>query len=88
MIMKLRYRKLDIKQYEKNKLLDWIDISKLNCDRLSINEEAMYLLEHNKDIIYWSYLSSNENAIHLLEKNQDKIDWNNLSKNKNAIHLL
>jgi hypothetical protein len=55
---------------------------------LSLNENAIHLLEKNIDKIDWKYLSLNHNAIHLLEKNLDKIDWTKLSKNINAIHLL
>ena len=70
------------------KLLDWIDIDKLDWDELSSNENAINLLEQNQDKIIWSSLSFNENAIELLEQNQDKIDWRFLSTNKNAIKLL
>ena len=55
---------------------------------LSQNQNAIHLLEKNKDKINWYWLSCNINAIHILERNQDKIDWENLSKNPNAIKLL
>jgi hypothetical protein len=48
---------------------------------LSINPNAIHLLEQNSDIINWDYLSANPNAIHLLEQNQDKINWMLLSSN-------
>ena len=77
-------------QYEPlYKLLDWIDINKLDWISLSQNSNpnAIDLLEKNPDKIYWDNLSLNPNAIHLLEKNQDKINWYYLFKNSNAIHL-
>ena len=57
---------------------------------LSLNPEAMYLLENNIDKIDWYYLSRNPAAIPLLETHRHNIDWNGLSKNPNpnAIHLL
>ena len=70
------------------KLRDWIDIDKINFVLLSLNPNAIDLLEKNQDKIDWLYLSGNPNAIVLLEKNQDKINWLYLSENLNAIHLL
>ena len=74
------------------KLLDWIDINKLNWEYLSVNPNAIHLiseaLEQNRDKIYWRELSRNPGAIHLLEKNIDKINWCKLSSNPGAIHLL
>ena len=63
------------------KLLDWVDLNKLDWERLSLNENAIHLLEQNPDKINWDILSINPNAIHLLEQNQDKIDWSELSIN-------
>jgi hypothetical protein len=48
---------------------------------LSINPNAIHLLEQNSDIINWYQLSLNPNAIHLLEQNQDNINWEFLSSN-------
>ena len=70
------------------KLLDWIDIEKLVWCWLSLNPNAIHLLEKNQDKINWSWLSLNPNAIHLLEQNQDKINWEWLSETPSAIHLL
>ena len=56
--------------------------------RLSLNPNAISLLEKYPDKIDWGCLSSNPNAIHLLEKNIDKIAWTALVINPNAIHLL
>jgi hypothetical protein len=70
------------------KLIDWIDIKKINWDYLTINPNAVSLLQENQDKIYWPNLSKNPNAIDLLKENQDKIYWLNLSKNPNAIDLL
>jgi hypothetical protein len=69
------------------KLLDWIDINKLNWDYLSKNKYAIDLLKDNPNKINWYYLSSNENAIDLLRDNQDKIIWSNLSENKGIFKL-
>ena len=63
------------------KLRDWIDIDKLDWNNLSLNPNAIHLLEQNPDKINWYHLSLNPNAIHLLEQNQDKIDWEDLSIN-------
>jgi len=51
----------------KMKLLDWININKLDWDILSINPNAIHLLEQNMDKINWSNLSKNPNALHILE---------------------
>ena len=59
-------------------LLSWIDINKLNLNKLSENPNAIHLLEANPDKIDWTWLSLNPNAIHLLEENQDKINYTNL----------
>ena len=66
---------------KKKVLLEWIDIEKLNWKMLSVNVNAIDLLEANKDKINWKYLSRNPNAICLLLDNKDKIDWCWLSKN-------
>ena len=79
--MKLIFRKNIIKQYKIYKLLDCLDVNKLNWYSLSQNPNAIYLLEQNQDKINWDYLSLNKNAIHLLKQNQDKIDWFDLSDN-------
>jgi len=55
------------------KLRSWIDINKLTLRRLSINPNAILLLEKNNDKIDWFGLSQNPNAIHLLEQNNNKI---------------
>jgi hypothetical protein len=57
------------------KLLDWIDIDKLNWEELSKNPNAIHLLEQNPEKIDWYELTKNTNAIHLLEQNQDKITY-------------
>jgi hypothetical protein len=55
-------------------LRDWIDINKLNSDMLSLNPNAIQLLEVNPEKINWEYLSNNKNTIHF----QEKLDWDNL----------
>ena len=74
------------------KLLDWIDINKLNWCILSSNPNVIDLLRENiinkQDKIDWEHLSSNPNAIELLQENPNKINWYHLSSNPNAIELL
>jgi hypothetical protein len=55
---------------------------------LSLDENAIDILENNIDKIEWKELSANKNAIHILEKNIDKINWSELSGNINAINML
>jgi hypothetical protein len=55
---------------------------------LSINSNAIQILEKNIEKINWTMLSYNFNAIHILEKNMDKVDWTTLSRNINAIQIL
>jgi hypothetical protein len=70
------------------KYRNFIDLSKIRWDGLSLNPNAIHILEVNQDKIDWENLSGNPNAIHILEANQDKINWKYLSSNPNAIHLL
>ena len=58
-----------IKMFKVYKLKSWIDKSKLDWDCLTLNPNAITLLEKNFDRIDWNYLSSNINAIHLIEQN-------------------
>jgi len=48
---------------------------------LSLNPNAIHLLEKNPSKINWNNLFRNRGAIHLLEKNPSKIDWYYLSAN-------
>ena len=41
----------------KMKLLDWIQLDKLNINRLSENEGAINFLERHPAMINWDYLS-------------------------------
>lgn len=72
------------------KLLDWIDVTKVNYRTLSKNPNAKKLLEHDK--IDWVSLSENTApwATHLLEQHPDKINWYVLSGNPSthAIRML
>ncbi len=67
------------------KLLDWIDINKLDIEFLSKNENAIAFLEQNPDLINWHYLSGNKNAEELLLANKNKIKLNrsNIGLNEN-----
>ena len=62
-------------------LRNWIDQTKLLGSYLSMNSNAIPILEQNPDKIDWFWLSLNPNAIHLLEQNPDKIDWTSFSGN-------
>ena len=42
---------------------------------MSINKNAVYILENNLDKVNLWRLSENDNAIHILENNLDKVDW-------------
>ena len=55
---------------------------------LSLNPNAVSILEKNLDKVDWCALSSNPNAIHILRQNLDKIEWKALSGNPNAISIL
>jgi hypothetical protein len=63
---------------------------KINWSNLSLNPNAIDLLQANPHMINWKKLSANPNAITLLEHNKDKIDWEMLSENPStdAIKLL
>src|SRR6056300_158088 len=49
-------------------LLDWIDENKLNWNMLSLNPNAIDLLEEHYDNIDWENLSQNPNAIKILKE--------------------
>ncbi len=70
------------------KLKDWIPIEKIDWRGLSVNPNAISMLEKHPERIHWYELSNNPNAIHVLEKYPEKIDWYMLSENPNAIHVL
>jgi uncharacterized lipoprotein YehR (DUF1307 family) len=84
------YNKLELDY----KLLNWIEISNISFNYVSLNKSnyAIELLKDNIQYIKWSNLSLNTNdkAIELLKLNIDKIEWCNLSLNTNdkAIELL
>ena len=54
---------------------------------LSLNINAIKILQQNQDKINWN-LSKNKNAIELLKENEVNINWEKLSFNENAIELL
>ena len=81
----------------KYELRDWIPIEKLDWGKLSLNINAVKLLDENPNNIDWRNLPGNRNpyAIDLIKKYaidnkelEDNIDWNILSCNPNAIDLL
>ena len=52
--------------------------SKIDYGYLSLNENAIPILEKNLDKVNWYMLSDNRNAIHILEQNLDKVYWSYL----------
>jgi hypothetical protein len=72
------------------KFVDWINKEEINWSIISLNPNAISILEKNidQDEINWKWLSKNPTAISLLEQNPEKIYWINLSSNPKAIHLL
>lgn len=58
------------KRKTKNKMFTpyYIMDERVGRCRLSINSNAITILEQNMDKVYWFYLSSNPNAIHILTK--------------------
>ena len=55
------------------KLLNWIDENKLNWHYLSLNSNAIKLLEQNQDKIIWADLSINPSIF--------KLDYKQMAKN-------
>ena len=49
------------------KLRDWVDINKISWKLLSINPNAVHLLEKNMDKIGWTLLSQNPNAVYIFK---------------------
>ena len=81
------------------KILDWIDINKLQLSKMSLNENAVAYLYQHSELINWRLICKNKNAIYLINMLQYKeIRWSNwtpvflswiyLSENENAIELL
>ena len=60
----------------------------INFTCLSLNSNALDLLEQHFNEIFWYNLSLNSDAIHLLEQNLDKIHWSYLSKNPSGTRIL
>ena len=65
------------------KLRKWIPIDKVDWDELSINPNAIHIIENNLDKVKWPWLSRNPNAMHIIEKNLDKVNWYWFSMNPN-----
>ena len=56
---------------------------------ISLNPNAIELIEKNLDKINWKYLAQNPSAIELLEENLDKIEFNSfIAENPNAVHII
>jgi hypothetical protein len=74
------------------KIISFIEknLDKVDLSYLSLNENAIHILERNIDNpkINWNFLSNNENAIHLLKRYPEKINWTIVSSLKNAVEPL
>lgn len=55
---------------------------------MSVNPNAIYILEQNIKRVNLLFISANPSAIHILEQNLNKVSWYHLSKNTNAISIL
>ena len=51
--------------YHSYKLLDWIDINKIDWAYISENHRAAYLIETNMRKITWRFLSLNESMYYM-----------------------
>jgi len=67
---KIIIRFLNIKEY---RLLPWIHIHKLVWDELSLNPNAIYLLEKNQDKINWDSFSSNPSIFEEIDIGEEYI---------------
>ncbi len=83
-------KKKDLFNFEHRwKLKNWIDESKLCWYGLSLNPNAMYLLETNSEKIKWNSFCKNPSGIHIVIQNFEKINWKwfYLSKNPAIFEL-
>ena len=55
---------------------------------MSLNKNAINILQNNLDKINWPNLSINENAIGILRDNLDNVNWDMVSQNKNISSFL
>lgn len=83
-----RREKKIYKRHKKTISFAYVIENRTYWDRISINPDAIHIIEQNLDKICWTGLSSNPSAIHIIEKNLDKINWKILSMNPNAVHIL
>ena len=76
--------------WKQGRLLDWIDVDKLDLSILCKNPNAIYLMEQYPERICWYSATQNPKAVPLLRKNLDKIMWMYLSLNESreAIQLM
>ena len=70
--------------YHNNNNIDWYAF----WYNLSLNENAIEILEKYKSKIDWNGLSQNKNAIRILEKNEKNINFDELATNEGATNLL
>ena len=72
------------------KLLDWVDVEKLDFQTLSKNHNAITLLLQNIDRIEMHAFSLNTHpiAVNMLSFAFHRIHWTNLSENPSAAHIL
>jgi hypothetical protein len=74
------------------KLLDWVDINKIDWDMMSMNSRGLDLINKNiknKNInLNYVSLNTNVDVIEILNDYKNIINWDLLSSNKNAINML
>lgn len=62
-------------------LLDWIPRECIDFNSLSMNPNAIGLLERNQDRINLEFLSKNTRAEHLLKQYRDRLPWHKICSN-------
>ena len=62
------------------KILDWIDINKLELSKMSLNENAVPYLNQHNELINWKLMCKNKNAIHLIKIAMEE-KYNHVLKN-------
>lgn len=76
----------------KKTLPDWINLSDLNMGQMSLNENAIDILQNNKDKINWMNLAQNFNGFEIIKNNlsifNDKKCWNIFCENTPEIPYL
>jgi hypothetical protein len=86
----------EYKFVEYNGITDIIELRKnkiyiIDLDFLSLNPDALFILEENQEFIDWEFLCENNNAFHLINQNLDKLTpecWESTLLNNSSIHSI